>query len=437
MAKGTRRGHKGGWRQTAPLIPVALFASAFTVQATDDAAVAGASVDHTKVSNQGDPIIVPKQPVEDPANLPIPGKVSNALPQDTDPTQVVTGLSRNGIPEAALRAYSRAQQIMSQADPSCSLPWTLVAAIGRVESNHGRHAGNVLRDDGVAVPGIYGPRLDGGDTARITDSDGGEFDGDTAFDRAVGPMQFIPGTWRAVGVDGDGDGVRNPQDVDDAAMSAGVYLCSGNTNLADAGDLNRAVLRYNHSQSYVDLVLSIANAYAGGNWIAVENGRREGDNLGVDHRTGTDDRNSPGRDDNWNLTRPIVPPKPTPTQTNKPTPTKPTPTKPTPTKPTPTKPTPTKPTPVPTIPSKPPLQDPIATIQTAVGIISGTVGTTVAELTTATQYCQRQMSASNINPNQAQLQKCVDAYMAGGARAVDQVIRDLLKLLGLLGILGP
>ena len=94
-------------------------------------------------------------------------------------------------------------------------------------------------------------------------------------------MQFIPGTWRSMGVDGDGDGVRNPQDIDDAAMSTGVYLCSGKTDLSKAGDLNSAVLRYNHSQQYVDLVVSIAKAYAGGSWIAVGNGT-EDDDQGVD-----------------------------------------------------------------------------------------------------------------------------------------------------------
>ncbi len=94
-------------------------------------------------------------------------------------------------------------------------------------------------------------------------------------------MQFIPGTWRSVGVDGDGDGVRNPQDIDDAAMSTAVYLCSGKTDLSKSGDVNSAVLRYNHSQQYVDLVVSIAKAYAGGSWIAVGNGT-EDDDQGVD-----------------------------------------------------------------------------------------------------------------------------------------------------------
>ena len=226
MGKGKRR-VTSGWRQTVPLVPLALFASAFTIQATsDDPAIANAAVDGSSTAVPGS-VVVPSTPIDSPVNFPIPGVVANGLPRDAQPTQVVAGLSRNGIPQAALKAYSRAQQVMTQADPGCNLPWTLVAAIGRVESNHGRHGGNVLNTEGVATPGIYGPRLDGASTARISDSDGGHLDGDTAFDRAVGPMQFIPGTWRVVGVDGDGDGTKNPQDIDDAALATAVYLCSG------------------------------------------------------------------------------------------------------------------------------------------------------------------------------------------------------------------
>lgn len=173
MAKGKRRAMGGGgWRQVAPLVPLALFASAFTVSATDDPAVATAALEQGLSKNN--PVVVPKQPITDPANVPVPGVVGNGVDKGEQPTQVVSGLSRNGIPNAALKAYSRAQQVMAQADPNCQLPWTLVAAIGRVESNHGRFGGNFLNTNGVATPGIYGPRLDGSNTARITDSDAGE-----------------------------------------------------------------------------------------------------------------------------------------------------------------------------------------------------------------------------------------------------------------------
>ncbi len=426
MAKGKRRvTSSGGWRQTVPLVPIALFASAFTVQATtDDPAIATAAVGSSSTAVPGG-VVVPSTPIDSPVNVPIPRVVANGLPRDAQPTQVVSGLSRNGIPQAALKAYSRAQQVMTQADPGCNLPWTLVAAIGRVESNHGRHGGNVLNADGVATPGIFGPRLDGVSTARITDSDGGQFDGDSSFDRAVGPMQFIPGTWRVMGVDGDGDGAKNPQDIDDAAMATAVYLCSGKTNLADPGDLTNAVLRYNHSQSYADMVIRIAQAYARGSWIAVENGEPEDTDQGIDR---------PGRDDSRAIVvapaDPMGPRRNQPGQVERPS-DKPTtqPTRPQPTRPNdPTDPETNDPTKPPTDkPTRPPTSTPT---------IPGSVGTTLTELQKATQYCQKQLEQAAKAPSSAQLQNCVNAYLAGGTKAADAVIRDLLGLLGTIRIIG-
>ncbi|MFB6721632.1 lytic transglycosylase domain-containing protein [Kribbella sp. NPDC056345] len=445
MAKGKRRATGNGWRSVAPLVPLALFASAFTVSATDDPAVATASLDQGLSGK--DSVVVPNTPIAEPANVPVPGVVGHGVEPGEPANQVVSGLSRNGIPKAALKAYSRTQQLLGQADPTCHLPWTLVAAIGRVESNHGRFGGSMLNSKGVAVPGIFGPRLDGTKTAKINDTDAGSFDGDTAFDRAVGPMQFIPGTWRSMGVDGDGDGVRNPQDIDDAAMSAGVYLCSGSTDMAKASDLTKALLRYNHSTDYANLVMNIAKAYATGSWIAVGNGTEDG-NQGVDRagdQIDNPDIDAPADDNLPQANDQQSYPQPTPTtgtveQPGKPgtTPTK-TPPKPS-TKPTATKPPTTKPT-EPGTPSspKPPTTSPkppapgVATLQTAVGLIVGTVGSTVTELSNATTYCQSEMKKAGITkPTQAHLQKCVTAYQTGGAKAVDQVIRNLLSLLGLL-----
>ena len=82
-------------------------------------------------------------------------------------------------------------------------------------------------------------------------------------------MQFIPSTWSVVGVDGDSDGKRNPQDIDDAALATAVYLCSGNEDLSTTDGQKSAVYRYNHSQEYVDLVLSIMRAYADGDFSSV------------------------------------------------------------------------------------------------------------------------------------------------------------------------
>ena len=171
----------------------------------------------------------------------------------------------NDVPEAALRAYKHAEKAMAVADPGCHISWTLLAAIGRVESNHGRFGGSQLGADGVSRPEIRGPRLDGaGAFAAIADSDNGTLDRDKVWDRAVGQMQFLPSTWRGVARDGDGDGKLNPDDIDDSALGSAVYLCGAGGSLADAAGMSRAAFRYNHSDYYVALVLSFQAGYATG-----------------------------------------------------------------------------------------------------------------------------------------------------------------------------
>jgi hypothetical protein len=114
-------------------------------------------------------------------------------------------------------------------------------------------------------PRITGPPLDGNGVARIPDSDGGRWDGDVTWDRAVGPMQFIPTTWGSLGRDGNGDRVADPNNLFDAAVSAAGYLClSGDGDLDDPARLRQAIYSYNHSWPYVDAVLGWAWLYQGG-----------------------------------------------------------------------------------------------------------------------------------------------------------------------------
>jgi membrane-bound lytic murein transglycosylase B len=171
------------------------------------------------------------------------------------------------IPALTLRAYREAAAWAAGYDPGCRLPWTVLAGIGRIESNHGLFNGPATRFSpaGAVSPRITGPPLDGNGVASIPDSDGGRWDGDTTWDRAVGPMQFIPTTWRTLGRDGNGDGVADPNNLFDAAVSAGGYLClSGGGSLADPARLRQAVYGYNHSWPYVDAVLGWARLYSGG-----------------------------------------------------------------------------------------------------------------------------------------------------------------------------
>ncbi len=251
------------------LVPLALLSGVWTASLVSTSATASsASDDHTLP----DGTKVPSQAIKAPASVPVPGVVAPAVPQGSE-DQVVRGASSNGIPAPALSAYQRAARIIDAADKSCNIPWELIAAIGRVESDHGRYGGNTLTKDGVSKPGIYGIPLNGKNgTQAVSDTDGGQLDKDRVYDRAVGPMQFIPSTWQVVKVDADGDGQRNPQDIDDAALATAVYLCSGKDNLGNRAGQEAAVYRYNHSQDYVNLVLRIMEAYSNGDYSAVPSG---------------------------------------------------------------------------------------------------------------------------------------------------------------------
>jgi membrane-bound lytic murein transglycosylase B len=169
-----------------------------------------------------------------------------------------------GIPAMVLRAYQLAAAGLAAEQPSCHLPWWLLAGIGHTESGHAESGR--LYADGTTRGRILGPVLDGtlADNAIITDTDHGAYDGDPAYDRAVGPMQFIPSTWAHWGADGNHDGKRDPNNVYDATLAAGRYLCADGRNLATLPGLQAAVLSYNHSQPYLDTVLAWGLAYRNG-----------------------------------------------------------------------------------------------------------------------------------------------------------------------------
>lgn len=260
----------GRLQRASALVPLVVLSTAWTASLAGAGLTTASAGDEPK-QTLPDGTEIPTEAIEAPASVSSPGVVAPGI-DGSNVNQVVANASANGIPSAALAAYQRAETVINSADETCNLSWQLVAAIGRVESDHGRVHGNTLDDDGVAQPGIFGVPLDGRNgTAVITDSDAGQYDSDAEFDRAVGPMQFIPATWSVVGVDADGDAKRNPQDIDDAALAAAVYLCSGRDDLSTEEGQRSSVYRYNHSQSYVDLVLSIMNAYLEGDFTAVPN----------------------------------------------------------------------------------------------------------------------------------------------------------------------
>ena len=182
------------------------------------------------------------------------------VPQ-VDPAWLSTMSAGTGIPAPALRAYARVQ--LDDAG-GCPVGWTTLAGIGWVESHHGTLGGRSLRASGRPSSRILGPALDGrGSFAAIEAAPGSRsFHGDERWEHAVGPMQFLPESWRSWATDGDGDGRADPHDLDDAAATAARYLCASGGDLSTGDGWQAAVLTYNHAQSYVDAVHSAATAYA-------------------------------------------------------------------------------------------------------------------------------------------------------------------------------
>ena len=198
---------------------------------------------------------------------PSPGAtVTTGPPVAGRPADVLAGWATQtggkvDVPWVAMQGYGYAEMVIAQTRPQCHLKWTTLAAIGKIESNHGRFNAT-LGNDGESTPRILGPVLNGtNNTQRIDDTDGGVLDGDTTYDRAVGPMQFIPSTWQTHKVDADNDGLTDINDIDDAALAAGNYLCQGGRDMDRATDWWNAILSYNDVRVYAQDVFDAANDY--------------------------------------------------------------------------------------------------------------------------------------------------------------------------------
>lgn len=168
------------------------------------------------------------------------------------------------IPTVAYDAYRTAAAAAPSITDSCAVDWTILAGIAQVESRHGRIDGDHdVAADGDVVPPIRGRPLDGSrGTQTIVDTDGGEFDGDPDWDRAMGPLQFIPTTWSELGRDGNGDGEADPDNLYDASLTAVAHLCLREPgDYGDRGQLRRALIAYNASGRYADDVLDWIDRY--------------------------------------------------------------------------------------------------------------------------------------------------------------------------------
>jgi len=136
------------------------------------------------------------------------------------PTPLVTSLAPDAAATQAPLPYAELLSLWQQAGTQYGVPWQVLAAINKIESNFGRNMG----------PSSAG---------------------------AIGWMQFMPSTWMKWGVDANGDGVADPWNPTDAIFSAARYLQAAGA----PADLYRAVFAYNHADWYVNEVLSLAGLY--------------------------------------------------------------------------------------------------------------------------------------------------------------------------------
>lgn len=156
-----------------------------------------------------------------------------------------------GIPEDFLSGYIAGARSAASEFPACHLSWNTLAGIGFIESHHGTYGA------GESGEPIVGPRLDGsGEFMEVPDTDDGEIDGDPEYDRAVGPMQFLPDSWRIHGAGGD------PHDVADAAAASSRLLCDEGRDMATAEGWSAALFSYNASEEYMTDVRDAAANYA-------------------------------------------------------------------------------------------------------------------------------------------------------------------------------
>ncbi|WP_019970882.1 lytic transglycosylase domain-containing protein [Mycobacterium sp. 141] len=195
------------------------------------------------------------------AKAPTMFHIAAATTSAPPPAIVVNSPGALGIPSIALAAYRNADRMMAAAVPGCGVSWNLLAGIGRIESGHANGGATDVR--GTAVRPIYGPALDGtlpGNEIIVQSAQAGRI----TYARAMGPMQFLPGTWARFASDGDGDGKADVQNVFDASLAAARYLCAGGLNLRNSSQVMTAILRYNNSVAYAQNVMGWAAAYATG-----------------------------------------------------------------------------------------------------------------------------------------------------------------------------
>jgi membrane-bound lytic murein transglycosylase B len=197
-----------------------------------------------------------------------PGRASRSVKGPVRPALVgrqQPATTATGIPKTVEKAYRHAARMFHHYDPACRLKSELLEAIGKIESDHA-YNGFVDRKGEALLP-IIGPPLDGRPGFALIHASplGKRLHGDPVFEHAVGPMQFLPGTYADWATAGRrGQKTSDPENVYDAAATAARYLCGAGGDLSDPTARHAAVLRYNNSEDYATNVEAWFQAYSSG-----------------------------------------------------------------------------------------------------------------------------------------------------------------------------
>lgn len=151
-------------------------------------------------------------------------------------------------PTEVVMAYQRAATVINAAAP-CNLDWMVLAALGKLASNHGQG------------PAVGRPLNGRAGRSRVSDTDAGALDGNPRWDAPVGPMGLLPEVWSRVAVDADGDSVRDVNDIHDATLGVAVLLCAGGADLSDAEALGAALRGYDASPGFPRSVRRLVAGY--------------------------------------------------------------------------------------------------------------------------------------------------------------------------------
>ncbi len=243
------------------LAAAAVVGSVFALSWGDDPAEStNTSPRRVALSSDGLPAQATQQNVTD--TLPYArAALAGGLPT---PQGAQAATSSSEVPAALLTAYRRAEATMAQEQPACRVPWWVLAGVGKVETNHAN--GGRVDASANALPAIRGPRLDGTivGTRIVGDTDGGRLDSDALYDRAMGPMQMLPSTWELLARDGNGDNAADPDNVDDATLTAAAFLCSSGQDFATPEGLATGTLYANDRTDWVGNVLAWGSFYRAG-----------------------------------------------------------------------------------------------------------------------------------------------------------------------------